>query len=172
MSCVTESHSDGWRWSRISTKMNCNFLSKSIFGASSVDLCSPLGRHRRFQDHGRATPDLWGRHDHRYWPPTLDSSDFHSILEREQCKSLTAVVTKSKVQHEKITPNIPQTFFSFLQNVSSSLWFFLFCVQILHFWQGFCSLPMTPYRRGAPMPRGAGSSNYVIENLNLVTFTF
>ena len=48
---------------------------------------------------------------------TLDSSDFHSIFEREQCKSLTAVVTKSKVQHEKITPNIPQTknfdFFTF-----------------------------------------------------------
>ena len=36
MNCVTESHSDGWRWSRISTKMHCNFLSKSIFGASSV----------------------------------------------------------------------------------------------------------------------------------------
>ena len=36
MSCVTESHSDGWRWSRISTKIHYNFLSKSIFGASSV----------------------------------------------------------------------------------------------------------------------------------------
>ena len=35
---------------------------------------------------------------------TLDSSDFHSIFEWEQGKSLTAVVTKSKVQHEKNHP--------------------------------------------------------------------
>ena len=36
MSCVTDIHYDGWRRSRISTKMHCNFLPKSIFGASSI----------------------------------------------------------------------------------------------------------------------------------------
>ena len=36
MSCVTESHSDGWRWSRISTKMYCDFLQNLFFEASSV----------------------------------------------------------------------------------------------------------------------------------------
>ena len=50
---------------------------------------SALGRLHRFQDHVRTTRDLWGLPVHRYWPPTLDSSDFHSIFEREQCKSLT-----------------------------------------------------------------------------------
>ena len=109
MSCVTDIHSDGWRRSRISTKMHCDFHQNLVFEASSVSARlwdAPAGSRIT----AGATLDLWGRRDHRYWPPTLDSSDFHSIFEREQCKSLTAVVTKSTVLHEKkLTPNIPQT---------------------------------------------------------------
>ena len=36
MRCVTENHSDGWRRSRISTKMHCDFHQKLVFEASSV----------------------------------------------------------------------------------------------------------------------------------------
>ena len=106
--CLTHTFLNGRGRPRISTKIHCYFHQKSVSGASDVPC--------RFWDTSTGsvttagTPQTFGdgmmidtgRH-------TLDSCDFHSILEREQCNSLTAVVTKTTVLHEKITPNIPQT---------------------------------------------------------------
>ena len=101
--CLTHTFLNGRGGPRISTKIHCDFHQKSVSGASDVPC--------RFRDTSTGsvttagTPQTFGdgmmidtgRH-------TLDSCDFHSIFEREQCKSLTAVVTKSKVQHEKNHP--------------------------------------------------------------------
>ena len=88
---------------RISTKIHCDFHQKSVSGASDMpcQFCdtssgsvTTAGTPQTFGD-GMMIDT--GRH-------TLDSCDFHSIIEREQCKSLTTVVMKSKVQHEKNHP--------------------------------------------------------------------
>ena len=88
---------------RISTKIHCDFYQKSVSGASDVPCrfwdtstgsVTTAGTPPTFED-GMMIDT--GRH-------TLDSCDFHSIFEREQCKSLTAVVTKSTVLHEKNHP--------------------------------------------------------------------
>ena len=85
MRCVTENHSDGWRRSRISTKMHCDFHQNLVFEASSVSARlwdAPAGSMMPLLTFGDGVTIDTGRH-------TLDSSDFHSIFEREQYKSLT-----------------------------------------------------------------------------------
>ena len=141
MSCVTESHSDGWRWSRISTKMHCDFHQNLVFEASSVSARlwdAPAGSRitagsfLTFEDGvtidtGRppstaaiSTPFLNGSSAN----PLL----YSTVVTKNEVQARTEPRSTKKSSPTSLGPKI--MIFSFLQKHSSSLLFFWFCVRI------------------------------------------